>query len=57
MMADAENILNDDELFRYSAYSPKEGVEQHRNRVFTMSQTKMAAGKGRSRSRTKWKGW
>ena len=32
MMADVENILNDEELFGNAVDTPKEGVEQHRKR-------------------------
>ena len=31
-MADVENILNDDEFFRDTVDTPKEGIEQHRKR-------------------------
>ena len=32
MMADVENILNDEEIFGDTVDTPKEGVEQHRKR-------------------------
>ena len=32
IMADVENILNDDDFFGDSVDTPKEGIEQHRKR-------------------------
>ena len=32
IMADVENILNDDEFFGYFVDTPKEGTQQHRKR-------------------------
>ena len=32
IMADVENMLNDDDFFGYSVDTPKEGIEQHRKR-------------------------
>ena len=32
IMADVENILNDDEFFGSFVYTPKEGTQQHRKR-------------------------
>ena len=31
-MADVENILNDDDFFRYTVDTPKKGTKQHKNR-------------------------
>ena len=32
IIADVENMLNDDDFFGYSFDTPKEGIEQHRKR-------------------------
>ena len=34
MMSGVENIVNNDEFFADTVYTPKEGVEQHRKRKY-----------------------